>query len=225
MNGAAAGAPSGHRAPIEALIAELGGRAESLWTRLAPRAGRSSARVLFTAVEPGAGTTLLACVTAWELAQNLRRRTVLLEANVHRPAAAAYLGVAPIAGLSDLLDGRADFARCVRDVDPGKFLRLVPGGTPRAAIPGELLTPGARNTFAELAADTEVLIIDAPALSEGPQARLMFDQVDGVVLVLRARRTLKRDLVRASEQIEAAGVPLLGAILNRFRPEARFLAR
>lgn len=208
--------------PLEALLSELGDATESLWTRLAPDAGQMRRRVLFTAPEPGAGTTLLAAVVAWELSQNLRQRTVLVEANLRRPALAAYLGLGKVQGLSDVLDGRAELTGCRLTLSEAKGLEVLTAGTPRAPVAGELVTPAAREVLVELAREADVLLIDAPALSEGPETRLLFDQVDGVVLVLRARRTAKADAKRAASQVEAAGLPILGAIFNRYRPEVNW---
>ena len=219
MSEANSPSPAAWSAPIEALLGELGGATESLWTRLAPGSGRTRTRVLFTAAEPGAGTTLLAGVVAWELSQNLRQRTVLVEANVRRPALATYLGLGPVVGLSDVLDRRAELDGCRLSLPQAQGLEILAAGTTRAPVPGELVTPLAREILVELAREADVLVVDAPALSEGPETRLLFDQVDGVVLVLRARRTAKADAKRAAAQVEAAGLPILGAILNRYRPE------
>lgn len=208
------------RAPIEPLIAELGGRAEDMWTSLAPALGtRGSVRVLFTATEAGAGTSTLAAVTAYEMAHNLRRSTVLVEANLRRPAVAGYLASPRTPGLADLLDGRARLESCRHRFRPGSPLEIVPGGSPRAPVPGELVSQAAQDAFIELSRDVQVLILDAPPIGDGPEARLLFDHVDGVVLVLRARHTFKEDAQRAVGLVRAAGLPLLGAIMNRYRPE------
>lgn len=218
------GASPARRPPIEGIAAELAEQVGGIWPKLMPPAGRAGVvRTLFTAVESGAGTTTLASATAYDLAVNLRVRVLLVEAHLKRPAMARLFGLPPAPGLSDLFDGRAELPRCLHEVPGVPELRVLPGGSARPPVRGELSTPLARQTFAQLAEQVDYLIVDGPPLLGGPEGRLLLDQVDSAVLVLRARSTRRDGAKRAVSTLAEAGVDLVGAVLNRYQPELSFL--
>ncbi len=53
----------------------------------------------------------------------------------------------------------------------------------------------------------------AAGVLENPQALILAVAVDGVVLLARSGRTMRTDLVRAREEIEAAGGSVVGTVL------------
>jgi Mrp family chromosome partitioning ATPase len=67
------------------------------------------------------------------------------------------------------------------------------------------------------AAAYDYVVLDAPPLREFADGILLGRLSDGVVIVVQAEVTEKNELARAREQLEGAGVPLLGVVLNRTR--------
>jgi Mrp family chromosome partitioning ATPase len=63
----------------------------------------------------------------------------------------------------------------------------------------------------------DYVVLDAPPLLEFADAVLLGRLSDGVVIVVQAEVTEKEALARAREQLENAGAPVLGAVLNRTR--------
>lgn len=61
----------------------------------------------------------------------------------------------------------------------------------------------------------DYVLLDAPPLLRCADGILMGKLCDGVVMVLRAEVTDRAAVTRAREQLEKAGVPVIGAVLNR----------
>jgi Mrp family chromosome partitioning ATPase len=217
------------------LLEELPGIADVVWatvTRLASLGaesrgqGHESAQssssgptcVLFTAPEARAGTSLLAAATAIGLAQHQRVPVCLLETNVRRPALAAWLGLAP-AGLSDVLDGRAELEECLQEPRGCPGVLVLPAGTARDAAPGEFATGTMDALLAALARRCRYLVLDAAPVLEHVETRRLLQYADAALLVLRARVTRRDDAERAHELLLESGTPVLGTIFNAYRPE------
>ncbi|MFT5152916.1 MAG: Mrp family chromosome partitioning ATPase, partial [Planctomycetota bacterium] len=66
------------------------------------------------------------------------------------------------------------------------------------------------------------VIIDAPPLIDHPEARMLLQYADAVVLVLRARETMRADAELAQRIARDSGVEVVGTILNRFRSDLPF---
>jgi Mrp family chromosome partitioning ATPase len=64
----------------------------------------------------------------------------------------------------------------------------------------------------------DVVLIDTPPMLYMADSRIMGSVADGVVLVVRARQTLRESAVRAGRQLAEDGVPVLGVALNDWNP-------
>lgn len=177
--------------------------------------GPSAARsILVTSATSGEGKTTVAVNFAISLA-GMGRDVLLVDADMRRPCVGRVLDLGRGPGLVQFLDRSEDEwpALVRRDHVPGLDV-LLAGGRP--AAPGSLL---ASTRFGTLLAGAHELydfvVIDGPALLiDAPDARIMADQVDGVVAVVRSgtrsggmRRPVLSDVPN-----------LLGVILNDFDP-------
>lgn len=177
-----------------------------------PAAARS---ILVTSSIPGEGKTTVAVNFAISLA-GMGRDVLLVDADMRRPCVHRVLELGAGSGLVQFLDRTEDEWPVLvhRDHMPGLDV-LVAGGRP--ASPESLL---ASTRFAMLLAEAQELydfvVIDGPALFiDAPDARIMADQVHGVVAVVRggsSRQNVRRPVL--------SDVPnLLGVILNDLDPQ------
>ncbi len=177
--------------------------------------GPSAARsILVTSAVPGEGKTTVAVNFAISLA-GMGRDVLLVDADMRRPCVGRVLEMGRGPGLVQFLDRSEDEwpALVQRDHVPGLDV-LLAGGRP--AAPGSLL---ASTRFGTLLAGAHELydfvVIDGPALLiDAPDARIMADQVDGVVAVVRSGSTAGR--VRPPVLSDVPN--LLGVILNDLDP-------
>jgi Mrp family chromosome partitioning ATPase len=175
-----------------------------------------------TSALPGEGKSTLALGLAAVLAREPGRRILLLEADSRKPSLNAMLGLPPAPGLAECLNGGLDSVP-VRRVGPAGFFLLVAGqddldrpellGSPRM---GALLR-AARILF-------DFVIVDAMPLLPVADTVLMQDLVDGLLLVVRSRRTRRDDINAAVARLRPESV--IGAVLNDYeQPRNAYQAR
>jgi Mrp family chromosome partitioning ATPase len=66
----------------------------------------------------------------------------------------------------------------------------------------------------------DVILIDAPPVLHGPDARLLGRLADAAVLITRARKTTRQDAIAAASRLTADRIPLAGTILNDWNPRS-----
>jgi capsular exopolysaccharide synthesis family protein len=212
----AAQAAPGPEARLVALAAPDSPAAEQyrvLYQRLLRLAARRLLRVVaVTSAGRREGRTTTAANLAFTAAQE-GRATVLVEADLRRPTLGRLLGLAPRAGLADVLAGRAELGQAMARLGPLSV--LLAGDEPD---PGALLRgPAAAALVDQLRAGTELVVLDAPpALAFADGDRLSGD-ADAALLVVRAGTT-PRQVVRLA--LESLGDRAVGIVLNDVDPDA-----
>jgi capsular exopolysaccharide synthesis family protein len=178
-----------------------------LYQRLVRLAARRPMRVVaVTSAGRGEGRTTTAANLALTAAQE-GRSTVLVEADLRRPSIAALLGLAPRAGLAEVLDGTSELGQAVARVGP---LSVLCAGAPRDAG-AALRSSRAAAVMEQLRASYELVVLDAPpalALADGDRVA---SAADAALLVIKAGAT-PRDVVRLA--LEALGERCAGVVLN-----------
>lgn len=165
------------------------------------------------------GRAYLASSLAVAFAQT-GRRTLLVDANLRGRKERSLLGVGEGVGLSTLLAGRAQSA-AARSVPGFPALAVLDSG-PQPPNPGELLRePAFMEVLNRCATEYEVVIVNTPPFGSATEAQSIARQVDACVLVARKDVTLIADLEHAAQQLQAAGVRLLGTVYNEYDPDAK----
>ena len=184
-----------------------------LYQRILRLAARRPLRVVaITSAGRGEGRTTTAANLALTAAQD-GRPTILVEADLRRPSLAKRLGLAPRAGVAEVLEGRAELGQAVTRLGP---LAVLAAG--QARDPGALLRgPAAAALLDQLRGGYELVVLDAPpALAFADGDRLSGD-ADAALLVVRAGTT-PRQVVRLA--LDALGERAAGLVLNDVDPEA-----
>lgn len=153
----------------------------------------------------------------WELG----RRLVVVDADLRRPTLHRALRLTPSVGITDLLTAKASWEKVRRPIK--EDFVLLPGSTTAVANPGALLRTEKVRELLDLLKDCADLVLfdSAPVLAVSDNL-LLASLVDGVILVVRADHTQRRDLIRAKQLLERVGARLLGVVINQVRPsEAR----
>jgi capsular exopolysaccharide synthesis family protein len=178
-----------------------------LLQRLLRIGARRPARVVaITSAGRGEGRTTTAANLALTAAQE-GRTAVLVEADLRRPALAALLGLAPRAGLWEVLEGTAELGPAV--VRVGSLAVLCAGAVRDAAA--ALRSPRAPAVMDGLRAAYEQVILDAPPALAFADGDRVAAAADLAVLVVRAGMT-PRPVVRLA--LEALGERAGGIVLN-----------
>jgi len=86
--------------------------------------------LLFTAARPGSGTTTVLLNVALTAAGHGRRRVVVVDGNLRRPALADKLGLGAVAGLREVLGGTCSLEHALRETDQRNLFALTAGIVP-----------------------------------------------------------------------------------------------
>jgi Mrp family chromosome partitioning ATPase len=211
------------KAPEDAPVLTVHGQLmRDLATRAMAAGGGGLTKVGIASVQHGEGATTISRSLAVCLAENFGQRVVLVEANQRSPCLRHMCGLQPGAGLSDVLSGAASLEATLRvSRAAGKMLVLPASDTPGtnvATLPG----PSLRDLMAELFFYADALVFDLAPLLPYPDAGVIGRALDGVAVVMRAGKSTRADCTQAIGELQGAGVPVLGAVLNR---EKSFLPR
>jgi len=155
------------------------------------------------------GKSLTALNLGVALSSSLEGRVLLLDGDLRRPQVHERLGLPPDRGFSDVLLGADDISDYVSKVED---LYVIPGGAHLSNPVGVLASRRAREILARLRKDFQFILLDTPPIMPIADGHILANLADGVVIVVRARRTRRELLQRAVETLGARNV--LGVVLN-----------
>ncbi|MGD9642485.1 MAG: GumC family protein [Elusimicrobiales bacterium] len=194
---------------------------------------KESVSLVFSSAGAAEGKTLTAVNFALASAHS-GLRTLLIDADLRRPAINQIFGTRKEPGLSDVLTGRsewrdvmlesADFIMGGLDYDqlmrfPGiENLKILNCGTQPDNIIDILNSSNWRDLISDLKSEFDLIIFDAPpVLLFADSLMLAKHASDGVVLVYKAGKIARGALKRAKEQIGGANARMVGVVLNGVR--------
>lgn len=167
-----------------------------------------------TSPEDGKSTTL--ANLAITLAET-GARTVLVDADLRRPAQHALFGLTNDVGLTSLMLAGAEGLAPTRipvQATAVQNLGVLTSG-PLPPNPAELLASRRMGeVLTTLAGLADYVLFDTPPIIAVTDAAILAPRVDGVLIVVRAGKT-KRDLaVKAKRLLAQVNAPVVGVILN-----------
>jgi len=141
-------------------------------------------------------------------------RVVLVSCDLRRPRLARFFGLDEQAGLTAVLLGERSLDEVVQPVGGHETLWLLGAGKV-PANPAELLAgPAARDVFAALRAEFDLVLIDSPPVLPVTDAAVLSKEADGTLMVVSAGQTRRADLRRAADKLAQVNAPLVGTVLT-----------
>jgi receptor protein-tyrosine kinase len=162
--------------------------------------------------------------TCVSLAQSLAAagsRVVLVDLDLRNPDSHRLLGTHNEVGVSNVLLDNRELEDCLQYVELGvtRAGMYFLGTGPQVSSPTELLsTPRMGKLLESLAADADIVILDAPPVLPVADTLVIGRLAAGAVLVVEARRTPAPAVKRAKDALTRNQTRLLGVVLNKFRP-------
>ena len=170
--------------------------------------------ILITSAAPTEGKTVTAANLAVVLAQS-GLRVALVDADLRRPRQHRVFNTPPDAeGLTEaLVEGQANgrMVHPLTDFD----LRLLPSG---AIPPNPVEMVGSQRMqqlLAQLAEETDVVLVDSPPILSMADAAVLAQAVDGVLLAVEAGKTRRGAAQDAVLGLQQVGANLLGVVLTQ----------
>ena len=141
------------------------------------------------------------------------QRTLLIDTDMRRPRLHKSTNVALSPGLSNLLIGDDDYDSLIKPTEVPNLFVLPCGPTP--PNPAELLlTKRFETVLRELGKRFDRIILDSPPIQPVTDAIVLSKRVDGVILVVRASKTMRDELRRSARMVRDVGGLIVGVIVN-----------
>lgn len=182
------------------------------------RNGAAPRVILMTSPEPSDGKTLTAVNLAITMAQS-GRRTLLIDADLRRPAAHKLLDASLSPGLAGMLRREGAELQSVVQTTEVEGLHFLAAGRPEAP-PAEVLGSERMERLVHRFRDTyDAVIIDSPPVLAVTDPLLLATLCDATLVVVSADRTQSEALRVTEKTLAAVGVAISGVIFNRFDVE------
>jgi capsular exopolysaccharide synthesis family protein len=166
--------------------------------------------LMVTSAEPGEGKSTTAVNLALTFSESYKRRVLLIDADLRRPSLHEITQVPNSRGLGETLKATGEHKLPLFQLSD--TLMLAPAGRPDPNPMGALTSPRMRHMLVEASMRFDWVIIDAPPIGLIADSSLLAPLSDGVLLVVRARRTHHASAQKAVEAIGRERI--LGVVLN-----------
>src|SRR5260221_8600034 len=149
--------------------------------------------------------------------QNLANQTgssvCVVEGDLHSPSLHQYFGVDNFRGLTDAALESGPIRDFVHSLS-GNNLSVLTGGSRCGEAQALWTSERMRSRIAELRGEFSYVLVDGPQVSQHVDAMLLGQIADGVILILESMVTRRETARTAKENLAAANVKILGAVLN-----------
>ena len=183
-------------------------------------AGKNVKVVALTSCTPNEGKTSLSLQLALSLAEG-GWKTVLVDADLRKSVLRGrYKASHDMYGLSHYLSGQSELEDTVCETNIENFDIIFAGPVP--PNPSELLgNDNFREMTERLREDYDYVIIDTPPLGSVIDGAVVAACCDGAVIVIESNAVSYRFVQSIKEQLEKAGVRILGCVLNKVNLSTR----
>ncbi len=173
----------------------------------------AASSILVTSANESEGKTTSAVNIAWALA-GVGNRVALADADFRRPRVHAVFGLPSSPGQSDHLLGSTPLVDLVRHINhPEHSMVVLPTGTLPPNPADFVASRSFTALLADLARESDVLVLDAPPVLPVSDAVTTARSVDATILTVRARSTTKEQLEQAIDALRQGGAHLVGIVL------------
>ncbi|MGW5242045.1 polysaccharide biosynthesis tyrosine autokinase [Monashia sp. NPDC004114] len=165
-----------------------------------------------TSSVPGEGKTTTTINLALAMA-DAGSKVLLIDGDLRNPSVARTMGLDGSFGLTTLLLGHAEPDDVIQRWRQSSLFVLPAGPIP--PNPSELLgSEPMEQLFGKLAHDYDFILVDSPPVVPVIDAVLINKLTHGLIMVVGAERTRKKDLASAVQSLETVDAPVAGFALN-----------
>ncbi len=172
--------------------------------------------VQITSAVPGEGKSTIAASLAISAAA-AGTRTVLVDLDLHHPAAGKLLGHQDSQGVVDIVLGTTETGSALK-THPDLPIWTINAGSIAAMNPGILESRELRTLLDGLASRFDLVVIDSPPVLAISDPLYISSLVDTTIVVVGWRATSQNDVNDALAALRAAQAPLAGLVLNKVNP-------
>jgi succinoglycan biosynthesis transport protein ExoP len=173
---------------------------------------QKSTVVLVTSALVGEGKTSTAVNLSYILAQELDRKTLLIDCDLKRPMVHAYMNARPTPGLVDYLLAEQPLEACIHQIEDLPLWILPTGASGKGVVELSKIKQLSKVVH-ELRPRFDYIIIDAPPILPLADLNVLSSLGDLMILVIRAGRTGRDVVGQAYKSLRTrcpAGIVLTG---------------
>jgi len=169
--------------------------------------------ILLTSSGPREGKSTISLHLAISHARQ-QKKTLIIDADLRRPALHKNANIDSSRGLSDVLMGDATIEEVTIPSDTLPNLYMIPAGppTPRAA---DLVGQRMSEVLARVTSHYDLVIVDGPPLLGFAETLQIASQVDGIILLALAGQTNRKAVASALSILKRLRANVLGLVLNK----------
>jgi succinoglycan biosynthesis transport protein ExoP len=168
--------------------------------------------IMVASSDPREGKTTVAISLAITLAQS-GKRVLLVDTDLRRPRVHKAFGVRPPVGITSVLVNEATLDEAVMETEIENLQVLACGPIP--PNPAELLHSNRfQDLLDQLKEKYDRIVFDTPPVGAVTDALVIGPQLDGTILVTRARKTVRARARSVLSQLRSLGTRIAGVVLN-----------
>jgi len=168
---------------------------------------------LVTSATVGEGKSIIASFLAITISKYRETHTLLVDCDLRRPKIHRLFGLEQEQGISEVLGGEIPLKSGFKDT-PMRNLKVLTSGK-QIRSPAKLFNSlRIKEVFAEMKFYFDAIIVDCAPVIPVSDPLILSNEMDGVLLVVRAGKTQREVVKRAADLMRDAGVNILGVILN-----------
>jgi capsular exopolysaccharide synthesis family protein len=168
--------------------------------------------VMVTSAVGGEGKTMLSCHLAASLAR-AGLKTLLLDADLRRPAVHRLFGLSPEPGLGEVLRRQVEAGEAVQ-AGLVEGLSVIPAGQSGSEAVHALARHGIGQVLEGLKKDYDFIIVDSAPVLPVADSQTIGQHVDGVVFSVMRDVSRLPEVYAACERLAALRVRILGAVVS-----------
>jgi capsular exopolysaccharide synthesis family protein len=184
-----------------------------LFSNLKGANGNQPKTIMTTSSMVEEGKSLISSYLAMTVAEVTGGKVLLLDTDLRRPMINVFFKLPLEIGFADILEKKAKVNETLKGTAIPEF-KIITAGKLKAS-PTMVLNPTRiREAFEEIKFYFDYIIVDAPPVIPVSDPLLIANEVDGVLLVVRAGSTPKEVVKRAANLLKNSKVNVLGVVLN-----------
>lgn len=174
--------------------------------------------IQISSASPGEGKSTTSANLAIAMAQS-GKKVLLIDCDLRRPTLHQLLALPQEVGLTDILLDEIEWRNAVRPTVIDNLSVMTAGLCPDN--PAELLSTAAFSAIVKQARqEYDILLLDSPPILAVSDPCIISPHADGLLLVVRMKKTRRAAVQRVRETLAAHGVSITGVVANGFESQA-----